>query len=200
MAEKWSLSGTYFEACNCEVACPCIFLSPPTDGECKVLVGWHINEGRFGNVALDGLNVVMAAHSPGHMMEVKWKGALYFDERATSEQNDSLTQIFSGQAGGHFETLISFVGEVLGVASVPIDYQANGKQRSMRVGDIADVEIEAIEGQGGDDVTVVGQPLCIVPGYPSVVAKSKKLRYQDHSYNWEFSEKNGLYSAFTYAS
>jgi hypothetical protein len=27
MAEQWNLTGTYFETCNCEAACPCVFLS-----------------------------------------------------------------------------------------------------------------------------------------------------------------------------
>ena len=36
----WSIKGTYFESCNCEVACPCLFLSAPTEGYCTALVGW----------------------------------------------------------------------------------------------------------------------------------------------------------------
>jgi hypothetical protein len=40
MAEKWQARGTYFEACNCQVACPCNFTSAPTEGECKVVVAW----------------------------------------------------------------------------------------------------------------------------------------------------------------
>jgi len=38
----WQLKGVYFEACNCDVPCPCVFLSAPTAGQCTVLVGWHI--------------------------------------------------------------------------------------------------------------------------------------------------------------
>ena len=34
MSQKWNVAGTYFEACNCNVACPYVFLSPPTEGEC----------------------------------------------------------------------------------------------------------------------------------------------------------------------
>jgi len=45
MSEKWNLSGTYFEACNCDAACPCVFLSNPTEGECTVLVAWHVDPG-----------------------------------------------------------------------------------------------------------------------------------------------------------
>ncbi|MEK6736727.1 MAG: DUF1326 domain-containing protein, partial [Pseudomonadota bacterium] len=34
----WSLQGSYFEACNCETACPCVWLQPPSEGNCKLLV------------------------------------------------------------------------------------------------------------------------------------------------------------------
>jgi hypothetical protein len=101
VAIQWQLAGTYFETCNCDVACPCVFLSAPTTGECTVLVGWHIERGAFDTVTLDGLNVALAIHSPGHMAQVKWKAALYLDAQATEVQQHALTQIFTGQAGGH---------------------------------------------------------------------------------------------------
>ena len=50
MPEKWKLTGTYFEACSCDVACPCTFLSAPTRGDCTALAGWHIENGNFANV------------------------------------------------------------------------------------------------------------------------------------------------------
>ena len=71
MADNWTISGDYFEACNCEAACPCVFLSPPTTGECTLLVGWHIDSGNMNGADLGGLNVALAVHSPGHMIEVK---------------------------------------------------------------------------------------------------------------------------------
>ena len=33
MTSDWKLEGLYFEACNCDAACPCVFLSPPTMGD-----------------------------------------------------------------------------------------------------------------------------------------------------------------------
>ena len=113
----WQLEGTYFEACSCALACPCVMLSAPTEGECRALIAWHVERGRDGEVDLAGLNVAIAVHSPGHMMETKWQAALYLDERASAAQKDALTRIFAGQAGGHPAVLASFVGEVLGVAS-----------------------------------------------------------------------------------
>lgn len=198
MASKWNLAGTYFETCNCEVACPCVFMSPPSTGECTVLVGWHIDKGNFGDVTLDGLNVVLAVHSPGHMAQVKWKAAVYLDGRATQAQKDALTQIFSGAAGGHPAVLASFVGQVLGVKSVTIEYKAEGKRQSLRIPDVAEAEIEALAGQGGAEITISNHPLCIAPGQPAVVAKSKRFSYRDHGFQWEVSGKNGFYSAFAY--
>jgi len=198
MAIKWQLAGTYFETCNCEVACPCVFLSAPTTGECTVLVGWHIERGAFDTVTLDGLNVALAIHSPGHMAQVKWKAALYLDEQATEVQQQALTQIFTGQAGGHPGMIVSQVGEMLGIKSLAIDYHAEGKRRRMRLANIAEAEIEALAGQGGADITISNHPLCVAPGHPAVVAKSQRLRYHDHGLQWELSEKNGYYSPFTY--
>jgi len=53
----WALSGTYFESCNCDTACPCVFLSEPTEDDCTVLVGWHIEKGHAEGLQLDELNV-----------------------------------------------------------------------------------------------------------------------------------------------
>ena len=198
MSEKWGLTGTYFETCNCAVARPCVFLSPPTTGICTVLVGWHIDKGNHGDVQLGGLNVALAVSSPGHMATTKRKAALYFDAKASEAQRNALVQIFSGQAGGHPAMLVSFVGEVLGVKSVGIDYHTDGKRRGLKIAGIADAEIEAIGGAGGSDVTVNGHPLCIAPGYAATVAKSKKLSYYDYGLGWEMSEKNGFFSPFSY--
>jgi hypothetical protein len=195
---SWQLKGTYFETCNCEIACPCVFLSRPTEGECRVLVAWHVDQGKDGEVDLSGLNVAMAIHSPGHMMQTKWRAALYLDERANDQQKEALTRIFAGQAGGHPEALASFVGEMLGVASVRIDYQAAGRKRRLSIPNIVSAEIDAIEGQGGGDVTISGHPLCVAPGEPAVVAKSKRLDYSDHQMTWSISDRNGFYSPFAY--
>lgn len=196
--DNWSLTGTYFETCNCDAACPCVFLSAPTDGECTVLIGWHIDSGHFDDIKLDEFNVALAVYSPGHMLQVKWNVAVYLDDKANEAQKDALLKIFSGQAGGHPSLLASHIGNVLGVRNVAIDYHAQGKRRSLRIGNVAEAEIEAIEGQGGAEVTVTNHPLCIAPGHAAVTARSKRLRFNDHELNWDISDKNGFYSPFSY--
>lgn len=197
MSSDWSLTGTYFEACNCDAICPCFVLSPPTNEDCTVLVGWHIDRGRHEELVLDGLNVAMAAYSPGHMAQVQWRAALYLDERADEAQREVLTAIFGGQAGGHPAAVASHLGEVLGVASVPIEFRSEGRRHSLTMPGIGEVQIEAIEGRGGD-VTIEHQLLAIAPGFPGTVARSTKLTYDDHGFSWELSGGSGASSRFSY--
>jgi hypothetical protein len=200
MPNSWKISGSYFETCSCNVACPCIFTSPPTDGDCTVLLSWHIDQGRFDDVDLDGFNAVLAAYSPGHMMEGKWKVALYVDERANQSQQTALTQIFSGQAGGHLAALGPLIGEVLGTKAAPIEFHAEGKRRSMRIGETAVAEIEGMPGQDGGDIMITGAPLVPVPGVSLTAAKSKTASYSDYGLKLNASDKNGFFAPFTYES
>lgn len=200
MAEFWKVTGTYFEACNCAAVCPCFFLSAPTEGKCTAVIAWHIDKGAFGKISLDGMNVVLMAHSPGHMLQSKWKVALYLDERASAEQQQAMGGIFSGQAGGHLAALAPLIGEVLGVKTAAIEYSENGKQRSMQIPGIADVEIAALEGQGGELVTVSNHPFTPVPGHAAVISTSKRLKYSDHGMTLDTTGKTGAYSPFAYQS
>ncbi len=66
---QWQLSGDYFENCNCSIVCPCLvsaaapLTSKPTEGFCNVPLLFHIDSGRYGDVALDGLNVAVMLHA-----------------------------------------------------------------------------------------------------------------------------------------
>ena len=195
----WQVTGDYFEACNCEVACPCIFLEPPSTGECTAIVGWHVDSGDHEGTDLAGCNVALAVYSPGTMHEVQWQVALYLDDQASPEQAEALGAIFSGAAGGHPAVLGAHIGEVLGVASAPIRFSSDGGSRTMTVGEAVDVRVTAVAGQGGEQVTISNHPLCIAPGEPAVLARSEHMRVTDHGLEWELSDRNGLFSPFAYS-
>lgn len=199
MSENWRIDGTYFESCNCDVACPCVFTSAPTEGECEALVAWHIDSGNYGSVSLDGLSVALAVYSPGHMLQTPWKVALYTDDKANAAQSEALVAIFGGQAGGHIASLSGLIGEILGVKSASMEYHGNGRQRSLSIEGVADVAIVGMAGQGDADVAISNHPVAIAPGFSALAATSEKFSYQDHGYHWEFSGKSGFYSPFSYA-
>jgi hypothetical protein len=133
------------------------------------------------------------------MATTKWRAAVYLDDRATEAQGEALGAIFSGAAGGHPAVLASHIGEVLGVASAPIAFEADGSSSSLRIGEVADVKVTALAtGQGGEQITISNHPLAIAPGNAAVVARTDRVRYTDHGYEWELSGTSGLVSPFSY--
>lgn len=196
---NWNIKGTYVEACDCEAVCPCIFWSPPTNGTCTAMVGWHIDQGSFDGTTLDGLNAALLAHSPGHMKDGNWKVALYVDERADEAQSEGLMGIFSGQAGGHIANLGPLIGEVLGARPAAIGISASDGNFSLSVAGLGSAEAQMIEGQGGGAVTVAGHPLAISPGETAIVGRTSKLEIDDYGFKLNLSEKTAMSAPFSYS-
>jgi hypothetical protein len=131
----------------------------------------------------------------------KWNAAMYIDERATKEQIDSLTTIYSGQAGGFFAVITNLIGKMLGVKSVPFEFGIDGKRRWLRIKDLLQLEIEWVVGADpNNEALVVNPSLSVVPGSNLVVAQTSKYAYSDHGMHWDNSGKNGFYSRFSYSS
>ena len=105
------VEGDYFEVCNCDVSCNCIWLGAATNDNCDVWPAWHVTK---DGVDLSGLNAVMAVHSPKRMTDGGWKVALYLDDCASAEQSEALGAVFSGGAGGYLAGLGPLIGEVAG--------------------------------------------------------------------------------------
>ena len=102
-SQNWKLQGDYFEGCNCDSICPCLFLSDPDKGFCNVTVGWHIEKGHYDGTQLDGLNAVLFLLLLEICSQVRnGRLALYLDNAASEEQKVALSKIFSGQSGGFF--------------------------------------------------------------------------------------------------
>lgn len=197
----WRIEGDYFEGCNCDSICPCIFKDDPDEGYCNVTLAWHIQKGTYGDrTILDGLNVVALFHTPGNMLTgPKWDVALYIDERATKEQNDALVAIYSGQAGGFFAVASNLIGRILGVKPASIEFGVDGKRRWLCIGDLLDLQIEGTSGADPNQESVIVNPaFSAVPGSNLVIAKSSKYTYNDHGMQWDSSGKNGFYCKFKY--
>ena len=198
---SWKLEGDYFEGCNCDIVCPCVFFGDPDEGSCVVTCAWHIQKGNYGNTDLNNLNVVALFNTPGNMATgPKWKAALYIDERATQQQKDSIMKIYSGQAGGFFAVAHNFIGEMLGVKSVPIEFGIDGKRRWLRIKDVLELDTEAIAGADNSrDSVAVNVPFSVVPGADMTIARSSKYNYNDYGMEWTNSGKNSFHCIFKYS-
>jgi hypothetical protein len=130
---QWHLSGDWFDVCSCDIPCPCEFAQPPTGNHCQGVLAYHIREGHFGDVRLDGLNLVGVGEFEGNV----WAGAkvalgLFLDDRADEAQQQALQVIFGGQAGGWPAQFAENIGELRGVERAPIRIEVSEDLSSFR--------------------------------------------------------------------
>jgi hypothetical protein len=192
----WHFKGDYFESCNCEVNCPCIFGSPAHYEQCDVALAFHIRQGRYGEVTLDGLNFVQVARAPRQMQQGNWTQAIYIDQRATEEQRGALVAIASGEAGGNFSRFAQMRGNLLGVKYVPVQYTIKGRQRYLSVPGSLEMRVAAIEGgKPGSTVKLVNDRNIAGRGSSSrTMARASVHQFEDYGLRWDNTGKNGYYA------
>ena len=98
MATQWHINGDYMLGCNCDYGCPCNFSARPTEGDCQGSIGFHVEDGAYDGVSLNGLNVFLGVKWPGAIHEGEGTVSIYIDESGSPEQRDALLKIVSGEA------------------------------------------------------------------------------------------------------
>lgn len=138
---KWSLTADYLEACNCDFGCPCNFSGFPTHGSCQGLILNAIRSGRYGEVPLDGLDVVIVASWPKAIHDGNGTVQLFVDERANPKQREAIVTIFAGQAqgSGPFALFASTFKYVLEPQFVKIEKKLDGRKSWFRVPGVLEV-------------------------------------------------------------
>ena len=83
-AASWSLKGEGIVCCPCGVPCPCRSNGKPSYGHCEATLFLWIKQGHYGDVNLDGMNLV----SSGGMCAVAYEplAALYFSSSDSPER------------------------------------------------------------------------------------------------------------------
>jgi len=190
MAAQWHLSGDYFENCNCSVVCPCLvskappLTSRPTEGVCDVAAIFHIEDGRYGDVTLDGLNVALAIHTPGPMGEGNWAVGAYIDERADEKQTEALGAIFTGAAGGPMAAFAPLISKNLG-AEIP---------------NILHMSVDPLPTMhpSGEMWANSGHP--ISPDKLAFAVGAAGSTFSDHGMRWDNSGRNGHYAPIRWSN
>jgi len=122
---KWNVSGDWFDVCKCNIPCPCLFAQTPSYGDCEGVMAYHIKHGQYGEISLDGLNVLILDYFKGNVWagETKVDIALFFDESANEEQRKALNMIFTGKAGGFMGQFSNLIGDVRGLEYASIKFE-----------------------------------------------------------------------------
>ena len=205
-AVRWNLEGEYFENCNCDIICPCEvsplgpLAAPPTQGHCDLALAFHVNSGSYGDVRLDGLNVVAVAYAAGPMGQGGMKMGVYIDDRADERQAEALQAVFSGGAGGPMAAFAPLIGEILGVKKVPITFTVDGKRRRVEIPNVMNMGVQALPSMKPD-----GSEIWLGFGHPFnpdqlAVAVGEEGSFSDYGMRWDNSGKNGHYARINWSS
>ena len=198
----WSLQGTYFETCSCEVVCPCtasLALGADYD-RCRVTLVFNVVEGDVEGTDVSGLKVAAIADTPKVMSDGNWRLGVFIDSAASDEQAAKLGAVFGGQLGGPMEALGPLVGENLGVERAAIDVIEDGLRHSVKIGDAIDFEVEDVVSFGvesGEPARLVG----IFHPAGSELTISKATRSRINAFGIEYEGKSGFSSShFSWAA
>jgi hypothetical protein len=141
------------------------------------LLAFHIERGTIDGVDVSDLSFGMILDAPPMMAEGNWRVGVLLDDRASEEQAGKLGQVLSGDLGGPPAMLAPVIGEMLGVQSVPITYEDDGRQHRARFGDMIDVEVTDMVNEPFEEpvrLTNIPHPaastLTIAPGTRSKVS------------------------------
>jgi hypothetical protein len=202
----WQVNGDYFENCNCDVVCPCVF-SPgpfltarPTNGFCEVAIAFHVDQGLYGDVTLDGLNAIVMARSPGIMADGNWSVAVYLDDRADNGQREALQSIFTGSAGGPLGGLAPFISTVLGIRSVPITYEKQGKRRAVEIPNLMHMAVHATPGLDPEKEIIATNAHPFAPEGVAMAVGGEGSTWSDYGMRWDNSGKNGHYATIRWSN
>jgi hypothetical protein len=199
---SWNLRGSYFETCSCDLMCPCNMSMDhgATNDYCRVTLVFDIADGVIEGTDVSGVPVAVIADTPKVMTEGNWRLGFFIDERATDEQMEKLTAVFTGQKGGPMAGAAALVGEVLGVERAPFEVVEDGLRHSVRIGDAIDFEIEDIVPFGvetGQPVRLVGMFHPVGSEFNAAEAKRSKIS----AFGIEYEGRTGISaSEFSWAA
>ena len=205
---QWHVKGDWFDVCRCDIPCPCEFAQAPTDNYCDGVLAWHIREGHYGDVRLDGLNIIGMGSFEGNL----WAGegevsmGLYIDERADERQREALQMIFGGQAGGWQAEFAELIGEMRGVEFVPIELEVADDLAYWRATIPGKVEAaaEALTGPTtpeGQRVQLLNPPGSEVgpSGTVATWARATADRAEGFGFKWEWDGKSSKHLPFEWS-
>jgi len=177
----YHLEGRLLEVCNCRVLCPCWIGEDPDFKTCDTIVAWHFDKGTVDGVDVAGCTLAMIAHVPGNILQGNWTAAVYLNDSVSTQQEQALLGVYTGQKGGPVAELAKLVGKVVSVQKVPITFQVTGGNGTIKVGNAGYAELEPYKSATGETTTLANTVFSTVPGAPVFVGKAKEYWTKNHA-------------------
>jgi hypothetical protein len=202
---SYEIEGRLLEVCTCKVICPCWVGQDPDGGRCDSALAWGIDRGTIEGVDVSGLTLALSVHIPGNVLAVgSWKAAVFVDDRATDEQQAALLKVFTGQAGGPIADVAALIGEVVAVERAPITFTVDGGKGTLRIGSVAEAELEPLQGATGRPTVLQETVFSTIPGSPAYVSKATRFSRDGSRHGLpdvkDLRDHNGVQGHFRFAA
>ncbi len=157
---------------------------------------YDIVKGNYGNVKLDGLQVVEAYNWPKAIHEGDGTMQMFITKNANEEQRKALEEIFYGRAKGNgsFAIFASTCKFKLDPQFVHIKYKVDGKKSWFSVPGVLDVQIETFKNPvtGEEQETEIHLPKGFIFKVARV-CKTKVMRIVSPNMTFDDSGKNAFF-------
>ena len=195
----YQLEGRMLEVCTCKAVCPCWVGEDPDGGTCDGVIAWHIDRGTIDGADVSGLTLGLLAHIPGNVLKGNWRAVVYVDDKATSQQEEALLNVWTGKLGGPVADLVQLVGEVVGVERAPITFTVEKDRGTVKIGDSIEAEMVPLQGATGA-TTLNDSAFSSIPGSPAYVGKAPKYRASSPALglNINLTDHNSVQGSFRF--
>ena len=194
----WEVSGSYYEACNCEAVCPCRREGDRRGGRstydtCDFVLSWAIDEGNVEGRDLSGLSTVMVGSYADNETGGPWRVSLFVDANADESRQGDLADIFLGRIGGDTHRL--YGGAIQEVTMVrPAVINLSHETGRWRIGIDTFVEVRSTT-----EAVTNGPVSCGVSDFlPGTEMICDVLTVAVPPYEWNLRERCSFESAFVY--
>ena len=193
----WFARGLLFENCSCTLVCPghMHFSQNCTGERCKGYWAVRVDEGRFGDVPLDGTRVVIAFDSPQRMIDGGWVETIIIDESASAAERQALEAIVRGEAGGPWAKLASFVGTWQPTEFRPIVFEDEGPVKRASIVDRLRTVVTQIRGRDKSRPVLFENIFNQIHAPTQVIALGES-EYDDGAVRFRTTGSHGLFSHF----
>jgi len=161
---------------------------------------FHIDQGKYDQLDLGGLNFAVVAYTPGPMGDGNWSVGVITDDRANSDQQQALVAIASGQGGGPMAALGPLVGTFLGTESKPIQFQSSSMTASVSIPGVLEQSLEGVPSPVQQDEPIY-LDRTLHPANPRIaLAKSTGSHVHVFDLNWDDTsgKNNGHFAPFNW--
>ena len=197
---SWWTKGLLFENCTCQLLCPAhvSFKQRCENDRCHGHWAVHIETGRFGDISIQDRNVVILFESSVLMYDGGWTERMYIDERADWPERSALEAIFSGTAGGPWETLGRFVATRLETRFVPVRYEDDAGKMRMNVPGVFETVVAPQRGRNDTGPVILSNLYNVIHGLAHILGRGTTT-CTDESLDFSTKRTHGLHSNFSWA-